>query len=47
MKQNIEIFNEVRMTFAGQPLTGKDVKSALSEIPCAISVAQATPATPM
>ena len=33
MKQNIEIFNEVRMTFAGQPLTGKDVKSALSEIP--------------
>ena len=33
MKQNIEIFNEVRMTFAGQPLTGKDVKSALAEIP--------------
>ena len=33
MKQSIEIFNEVRMTFAGQPLTGKDVKSALSEIP--------------
>ena len=33
MKQTIEIFNEVRMTFAGQPLTGKDVKSALSEIP--------------
>ena len=33
MKQTIEIFNEVRMTFAGQPLTGKDVKSALAEIP--------------
>ena len=33
MKQKVEIFNEVRMTFAGQPLTGKDVKSALSEIP--------------
>lgn len=33
MKQTIEIFNEVRMTFAGQPLTGKDIKSALSEIP--------------
>ena len=33
MKQKIEIFNEVRMAFAGQPLTGKDVKSALSEIP--------------
>ena len=33
MKQNVEIFNEVRMTFAGQPLTGSDVKSALSEIP--------------
>lgn len=33
MKQNIEIFNEVRMTFAGQPLTSKDVKSALAEIP--------------
>ena len=33
MKQTIEIFNEVRMTFAGQPLTSKDVKSALSEIP--------------
>ena len=33
MKQTIEIFNEVRMTFAGQPLTGSDVKSALSEIP--------------
>ena len=32
MKQKCEIFNEVRMTFAGQPLTGKDVKSALSEI---------------
>jgi hypothetical protein len=33
MKQKVEIFNEVRMAFAGQPLTGKDVKSALSEIP--------------
>ena len=33
MKQNIEVFNEVRMAFAGQPLTGNDVKSALSEIP--------------
>lgn len=33
MKQNIEIFNEVRMAFAGQPLSGKDVKSALAEIP--------------
>ena len=33
MKQSIEIFNEVRMTFAGQPLTSKDVKSALSELP--------------
>ena len=33
MKQNIEVFNEVRMAFAGQPLTGKDVKSALAEIP--------------
>lgn len=33
MKQNIEVFNEVRMTFAGQPLSGKDVKSALAEIP--------------
>ena len=33
MKQTIEIFNEVRMTFAGQPLTSSDVKSALSEIP--------------
>ena len=33
MKQKVEIFNEIRMTFAGQPLTGKDVKSALSEIP--------------
>lgn len=33
MKQNIEVFNEVRMAFAGQPLTGKDVKSALTEIP--------------
>ena len=33
MKQNIEIFNEVRMAFAGQPLTSSDVKSALSEIP--------------
>ena len=33
MKQKVEIFNEIRMTFAGQPLTGKDVKSALSENP--------------
>ena len=33
MKQKVEIFNEVRMTFAGQPLTSSDVKSALSEIP--------------
>ena len=33
MKQNIEVFNEVRMAFAGQPLSGKDVKSALAEIP--------------
>ena len=33
MKQKVEIFNEVRMAFAGQPLTGSDVKSALSEIP--------------
>ena len=33
MKQKVEIFNEVRMAFAGQPLTGNDVKSALSEIP--------------
>ena len=33
MKQKIEIFNEVRMAFAGQPLTSSDVKSALSEIP--------------
>ena len=33
MKQTIEIFNEIRMTFAGQPLTSSDVKSALSEIP--------------
>ena len=33
MKQKVEIFNEIRMAFAGQPLTGKDVKSALSEIP--------------
>ena len=33
MKTNNEIFNEVRMTFAGQPLTANDVKSALSELP--------------
>ena len=33
MKQKVEIFNEVRMAFAGQPLTSNDVKSALSEIP--------------
>jgi hypothetical protein len=33
MKQKTEIFNEVRMAFAGQPLTSSDVKSALSEIP--------------
>ena len=33
MKQKVEIFNEVRMAFAGQPLSGNDVKSALSEIP--------------
>lgn len=33
MKQKVEIFNEVRMAFAGQPLTSSDVKSALSEIP--------------
>ena len=33
MKQKVEIFNEIRMAFAGQPLTSSDVKSALSEIP--------------
>lgn len=33
MKQKCEVFNEVRMTFAGQPLTGDDVKSALSGLP--------------
>lgn len=33
MKKKCEVFNEVRMTFAGQPLSGNDVKSALAELP--------------
>ena len=33
MKQPIEIFNEVRMAFVGQPLTSKAVKAALTELP--------------
>ena len=32
MKTN-EIFNEVRMAYMGQPLTGKEVKTLLSELP--------------
>lgn len=32
MKTN-EIFNEVRMTYMNQPLTGKEVKTLLSELP--------------
>lgn len=33
MKQKTEIFNEVRMAYMNQPLTGKEVKTLLSEIP--------------
>jgi hypothetical protein len=33
MKTNNEIFNEVRMNFAGQLLSAKDVKSILAELP--------------
>lgn len=32
MKTN-EIFNEVRMAYMGQPLTGSEVKTLLSELP--------------
>ena len=33
MKQNIEIFNELRMAYMGQPLTSSEVKTLLSELP--------------
>lgn len=33
MKQKTEIFNEVRMAYMNQPLTGKEVKTLLSELP--------------
>lgn len=33
MKQKTEIFNEVRMAYVNQPLTGKEVKTLLSELP--------------
>jgi hypothetical protein len=33
MKTNNEIFNEIRMNFAGQLLSAKDVKSILAELP--------------
>lgn len=33
MKQKTEIFNEVRMAYMNQPLTGKEIKTLLSELP--------------
>jgi hypothetical protein len=33
MKQKTEIFNEVRIAYMNQPLTGKEVKTLLSELP--------------
>jgi hypothetical protein len=33
MKQKTEVFNEVRMAYMNQPLTGKEVKTLLSELP--------------
>ena len=31
--KNSELFNEVRMAYKGQPLSGKEVKELLSELP--------------
>lgn len=33
MKQNVEIFNEVRMAYMNQPLKANDVKTLLAELP--------------